>query len=304
MQAEEPEENYKTGWIKIYRSLGNKSWFAKGDYLKLWIYLLMQATHKEKEYLWNGKVIMLKPGQFVTGRNRIANDICVHRSSVERMLTFFEEIEHQIEQQKTNTSRLISIINYDSYQTSEQRTEQQLSNGRATTEQRLSTKQEVQELKNDKNVKKEYVRQKFSFVFDLSSSLNSNLVLRNEKELAAVRENCVKNFIKSGKEEIEAGILADEMIAADCNAYAKMMNWIKDKAPRVHQMKEPLSFRQFIDLRNDYSSESDKNLILEKLKAMHNSAQLLKRNMTTYLTVTNWAKMEKEKKNGTTTQAS
>ena len=149
MIISEPEENYKTGWIKIYRSVTNKAWFAQGDYLKLWIYLLMQATHKEVEYLWNGKPIILKPGQFITGRKKISNEIRVSESSVERMLTYFEKTEQQIEQQKSNTSRLISIVNYSSYQTSEQPSGQRMDSGWTTDGQRMDTKQEHKEHKKE-----------------------------------------------------------------------------------------------------------------------------------------------------------
>jgi len=64
------------------------------------------------------------------------------------------ESEHQIEQRKTSTSRLISIRNWSKFQDSEQRFEQPVSNRRATSEQPMSTKQECKNDKNDKNVRR------------------------------------------------------------------------------------------------------------------------------------------------------
>lgn len=157
MIAEDPQENYQTGWIKIFRSVMKKGWFIKGDYFKLWCYMLMQATHKEREYMWNGELIILQPGQFITGRKKMALETGIHEASIERALTYFEKIEQQIEQQKSSTSRLISIVNWQSYQTSEQLFEQPLNNGRTTVEQPLNTKQEQNTLKNYNNVKKNSV---------------------------------------------------------------------------------------------------------------------------------------------------
>lgn len=141
------------GWIKVHRSMLNKGWFMKPDYLSVWMYLLMSATHSEYEYLWNGTTIILKPGQFITTRKKIAVNCNVITSKVHRILKFFEN-EHQIEQQTTNTSRLISIINWEKYQVGEHHNEQRVNNERTTSEQRVNTKQEGKEKKELNNDKK------------------------------------------------------------------------------------------------------------------------------------------------------
>lgn len=135
-----------SSWIKVHRSLWDKAWSNKPEYVALWLFLLKEAQHKPTEKMWNGKVITLAPGQLITGRLKMAVNTGIHRSKVERILKLFE-IEHQIEQQTTNTSRLITILNYSKYQSSEQQIEQQVSNKRATDEQRMST---IQELKNER----------------------------------------------------------------------------------------------------------------------------------------------------------
>jgi len=61
------------------------------------------------------------------------------------------ENEPQIEQQTSNTNRLITITNWNKYQIHAQQSEQRPSNERATSEQRVSTNKNV---KNVKNVKK------------------------------------------------------------------------------------------------------------------------------------------------------
>ena len=138
------------GWIKIHRSITEKGWFCKPDYVQLWIHLLVMANFKDSEYLWNGKVIILKRGQLITGRKSLSSKTGISESKIQRILKCFEN-EHQIEQQTTSTSRLISILNYEKYQSSEQPFEQQMNNERTTDEQRVNTKEESNNNKNISN---------------------------------------------------------------------------------------------------------------------------------------------------------
>lgn len=135
------------GWIKVYRKLSEKAFYKKdSEKVHLWIHLLIKATHDGREEMLGGKPIFCKAGQFTTGRNQLVKETGINRSKVERILDYFENIEHQIEQQKTNTNRLISINNWNEYQNNEQQSEQQVSNDRATSEQQVST---LQECKNE-----------------------------------------------------------------------------------------------------------------------------------------------------------
>lgn len=142
MLLEEPKESYGDGWVKLHRSVMNKAWYKKPEYCHLWNHLILKATHKPFETWFEGKPIKLNPGQFITGRKKLAEETGIHESSIERILTYFEKIEQQIEQRKTSTSRCISIVNYSTYQHSEQQFEQPLNNGRTTAEQPLNTIQE------------------------------------------------------------------------------------------------------------------------------------------------------------------
>ena len=78
--------------------------------------------------MFNGKNITLHPGQFIAGRKDLSDSTGIHESSVERMLTFFEKNEQQIEQQKTPHGRLITIVSWWEYQILEQLNEQQANN--------------------------------------------------------------------------------------------------------------------------------------------------------------------------------
>lgn len=140
------------GWIKLYRKmLDNPIIIKDSDYLAVWIYLLLNTTHKEYDVLFKGKRITLKKGQLLTGRKSISEKLKIDENKVQRILKALEN-EHQIEQQSSNKNRLITIVLWDKYQQDEQQDEQQLNNKRTTSEQQVNTNKNVKNIKNDKNV--------------------------------------------------------------------------------------------------------------------------------------------------------
>jgi len=136
------------GWIKLHRKLLKNPIVCKdGDHLAVWVYLLLNATHKDYPSVFKGEKVTLKPGQLITGRKSISKELRVHESKVQRILTCFEN-EHQIEQLRGNNNRLISIVSWDEYQTSEQLIEHEMNIKRTTDEQLMNTNKNV---KNNKN---------------------------------------------------------------------------------------------------------------------------------------------------------
>lgn len=140
------------GWVKLHRKLTDKAFYSKdSEKVHLWIHLLLMANHEGREEMFAGKPIVCAPGQFTTGRKQISEATGIEVNKVERTLTYFEKTEQQIEQQKSSTNRLISILNWSEYQSTEQQSEQQVNNDRTTSEQRVNTLKEVKEVKEIKN---------------------------------------------------------------------------------------------------------------------------------------------------------
>jgi DNA replication protein DnaD len=134
------------GWIKLHRKLIDKAFFKRPQYLVLWVYLLLIANHAEKEFMWNGNIIIVKEGQLITGRKELSAQTGIPESTIEDILKFLES-QQQIQQQKTTKYRLITILNWETYQGSNTK-----SNNRATTEQQQAdTNKNDKKVKNDKN---------------------------------------------------------------------------------------------------------------------------------------------------------
>lgn len=140
------------GWIKLHRSILNKGWIKKPEYVQLWVVLLLMASHDDREYFWNGKTIILKSGQLITGRKALSEKTGISQTTIERILLTFEN-EHQIGQQKTSTSRLISILNWGKHQKVGQHNGQRADNERTTDGQRADTNKELDKGNNDNNEK-------------------------------------------------------------------------------------------------------------------------------------------------------
>ena len=137
------------GWIKLHRCLlDNPIVMKDADHLAVWTYLLLEATHKDIQKLFKGKKITLKPGQLITGRIVISDALHISESKVRRILNEFES-DHQIDRQRSNKKSLITVLNWDLYQSADQQDDQQVTNKRPTSDQQVTTLQEYKEDKNN-----------------------------------------------------------------------------------------------------------------------------------------------------------
>lgn len=136
------------GWVKIYRKmLDNPIVWKDSDTVAIWVYLLLNATHKAIPALFKGKKIQLEPGQLITGTISISKKLKINKDKVQRTLKCFED-DKQIAQQTSNKNRLISILNWDEYQNSDNQNDKQMINKCETTDKQLITNKNVKNVKN------------------------------------------------------------------------------------------------------------------------------------------------------------
>lgn len=204
-----------TGYIKAYRlMLDNPIVCKDSDHIAVWMYLLLNATHTQYAAMFNGQKIMLQPGQLITGRKSISEKFNISESKVQRILKLFES-EQQIEQQTGNKNRLISILSWHLYQSSEQQNEQQLNNNRTTTEQQVNTNKNVKNVNNVKKDKKEYIYY-LEHVKMTEEEYNKLLDKMSESE----REDYMDRF--------NVWITGQsKTVQKNRNAYLSILNWFK-----------------------------------------------------------------------------
>lgn len=148
-------EHNNDGWIKLHRKiLDNPLVMKDAEHLAVWVFLLLHASHKEYNVIFDGKRTTLRPGQLITGRKSIASELGMNESKVRRILESFEN-DQQIDQQKTNKNRLISLLNWESYQIFDQQNDQQVTNKRPTSDQQVTTNKNIKNNKNERNIYKD-----------------------------------------------------------------------------------------------------------------------------------------------------
>ncbi len=107
------------GWVKIHRRLLDNPLIGQPSWAWLWVILLLKANHENSEIIWNGSLKAIKAGSFITGRKSLAELSGLSESTVERALNYMSKVG-QIEQQKNNKYRVITIRNWSKYQVREQ----------------------------------------------------------------------------------------------------------------------------------------------------------------------------------------
>ena len=140
-------------FIKIDRCLINSYCFSNPNNLKIWIWMLLKANFKKTFASINiGRgtaTIEVNRGQFIFGRFKAEEELDMNGSLIYRALKKFEELE-QIIIETNNQYSLITICNYDSYQSNNSRSEQQTNNERTMNEQGMNISKEGLEGKEGK----------------------------------------------------------------------------------------------------------------------------------------------------------
>jgi DNA-binding transcriptional regulator YhcF (GntR family) len=235
------------GYIKIYRKmLENPIIMKDSDHLAVWVYLLMEATHKEIDVMFGKERKKLVAGQLITGRNKIANELRVNSSKIQRILDEFEK-DGQIEQQANNKCRLITIPKWGEYQKSEQ----QVNNKRTTSEQQVNTIQEYKECKNNKNERN-----------------NNNIYVQEFCDLWAIypkkqgRTDAEKKYCKYRNE----GVTYNEVL----EGLKKYINYINRKGIENKYIKNGSTWFNQKCWEDEYNVEETRDPQLEILKGVFN----------------------------------
>lgn len=145
----------KQGWIKLHRRLLDSAVFQNPDLLKMWVWCMLKASHKDRKMMIGLTETTLKKGEFITGRNAGSSELNMNPSSFYRYLKALQKVQ-LVELKPNNKNTIVSICKWDVYQgsDSEERTtdEQQMNNKRTTDEQQMNTNKNVKNEKNEKNV--------------------------------------------------------------------------------------------------------------------------------------------------------
>jgi len=150
------------GYIKLYRKSIESAVFQDPELWKLWCLCLLKANYKHCFAVVDGikEPIELQPGQFVTGRFSLHRDYYPRKKQNQkspitlwRWMEILENLEN-LNIKTNNKYSIITIVNWDRYQSGEiedeQQNEQQMNNRRTTDEQQMITdKKDKKDKKKD-----------------------------------------------------------------------------------------------------------------------------------------------------------
>lgn len=199
------------GYVKLWRKIDDNAIALRPAYLSVWLFILRKANHANKNIIWNNQKTMIKKGSFITSADKIAQGTGVPRGTVERILKYLEN-EVMIKEQTTRKFRLISVVNYDDYQGSEEVNEEQVRNKRGTSEEQVDTTKNNKELNNINKELKNDDKSSYAVALDHVDSFSSfgqediSYEACDDEGNSLVKKTIKKGVIKKGGRlaEIEA----------------------------------------------------------------------------------------------------
>lgn len=107
------------GFVLLARSIDKSDIFQNEKWLKIWIWCLIQANHKDKNVpIKIGKsvtVVKIRRGQFVFGRLSASKKLKMKPSTVRNIMEKLVKLKN-IDMQKDRHYSIVTIVNYELYQ--------------------------------------------------------------------------------------------------------------------------------------------------------------------------------------------
>jgi hypothetical protein len=192
------ENKPNTGWFSLNRKIfENELWFLEPfTKAQAWIDLIGNANHDKGIFQVRGNIVAVERGQIGWSEVTMAKRWMWSREKVRRFLRMLE-MRQQIRQQKSNLTTLITIINYNEYQTTNKTAERQ------QTLQQKDSRRDTNNNDNKENNdnKKESVR-KFSSIKDITSEVIGEIANQysvEPKDVEDLRESMVLFCQSKGK---------------------------------------------------------------------------------------------------------
>lgn len=295
-----------TGWISLDRSI-RKHWLftEKRTFSKFeaWIYLLMEANHSQGKVPIGNQIVTVERGQNLTSKLKLSENFNWSRKKLDAYLQVLER-EQMIHIKSTSKYTLITIANYDFYQSEEGRSAHQKNikrtsnahqshNERTSNAHQTHTNNNDNKKKNDNNEKNEkkkvtafdfFQNNGFGFITqytidDLNYYLDSFENDSDEIVTAALKiakdrnkatwgyaKGILNNWLNTNLQSIDQ-VRAYEVQQKEMrNQKSYKPNALKSKEMTPKWLENPKTNDE-PDTKSDDSLEKDRELFLKQLKA-------------------------------------
>lgn len=220
----------RNGFIKLDRCLLQKHIFKNEKILKVWVWCLLRANHSDQSETVGLKEVPIKPGQFITGRYKAAEELRMNPSTAWKYLKWLEK-NQSIVINSNNKFSVVTVINWDFYQVEKYKGDN-----------KMTTKKQQND--TDKNVKND--QEKIPYV-EIIDFLNSEAGKNYKHSTQKTREK-----IKARWNE---GFRLDDFKAVIINKTAK---WKNDKKYSDFLRPETLFGTKFEGYLNEKAAAKNK----------------------------------------------
>ena len=132
------------GWVCVHRQIIDNPIFKNDKLFRVFMYCLLKASHTDCEQLVGDAIVSVKQGQLVSGRKSIARATNLTEMNIRTALNKLEKL-NILTIKPTNKYSIISILNWDRYQQSNQ----QVTSKQPASNQHLTTNNNVNNDNND-----------------------------------------------------------------------------------------------------------------------------------------------------------
>jgi hypothetical protein len=131
------------GYIKTWRKAIDSGWLRNHRLWVFWSWCLLKASYKEYDLVVGCQKVHLMPGDFVFGRRVAASELNMSEREIRTAVDSLKTSQN-IAIKTTNKFSIISVLNWDTYQQTEnindQQNDQLLTNKRPTTDHKQEVK--------------------------------------------------------------------------------------------------------------------------------------------------------------------
>jgi len=133
------------GYIYLWKQILNTSFYTNPNACHLAIHLLLKANWEEKKIVFDGRELVIKRGEHLTGRKKLSEETGLSEQEIRTSIKILKKVGF-LTSKSTNQFSIISIVKYDQFQTSSTK---YLTNQQPATNQPL-TSQEAKEKRKEK----------------------------------------------------------------------------------------------------------------------------------------------------------
>ena len=170
-------------YIKLFRKLLNSPIFENEKALKIWIWCLLKATHKERLQLVGQQEVTLQKGQFVFGRKKASEELKMSESTIYKYIKLLEKLQ-MISVNSNNKFSVVTVEKWEEYQVEELK-----DNNKVTTkEQQSNTNKNVKNIyinlfnKYKKQIEEENANRKINIITECQKYKEYSLLTQEEQD--------------------------------------------------------------------------------------------------------------------------